>query len=132
MIIYACYLNVDFCPGKWHLGVHCTNSPDFCHHPNQQGFDYYYGLPLTNLKDFGPDEETVLQKRLQGKENTVATGAVIAIFTMLYCFKSKMMSRLSATLAILVIAVPVATFLLVFNNLHMLNGIVMRDHEVRL
>jgi len=38
--------------GKWHLGVHC-DTKDFCHHPLENGFDYYYGMPLTNLMDCG-------------------------------------------------------------------------------
>uniref|UniRef100_A0A7M5V4Y6 Sulfatase N-terminal domain-containing protein n=1 Tax=Clytia hemisphaerica TaxID=252671 RepID=A0A7M5V4Y6_9CNID len=38
--------------GKWHLGLHCGEK-DFCHHPMNNGFDHYYGMPLTNLKDCG-------------------------------------------------------------------------------
>ncbi|PIK57516.1 putative steryl-sulfatase [Apostichopus japonicus] len=38
--------------GKWHLGINCE-SEDACSDPNGQGFDYFYGLPLTNLKDCG-------------------------------------------------------------------------------
>nr|XP_020463369.1 arylsulfatase H-like [Monopterus albus] len=33
--------------GKWHLGVNCERRGDHCHHPNQHGFSYYYGLPFT-------------------------------------------------------------------------------------
>jgi hypothetical protein len=44
--------------GKWHLGLHCGGvlEPDFCHHPNSHGFDHFFGLPLTNVRDFGNDE----------------------------------------------------------------------------
>ena len=38
--------------GKWHLGIHCDEK-DFCHHPLENGFDYYFGMPLTNLMDCG-------------------------------------------------------------------------------
>ncbi|CAK6450717.1 unnamed protein product [Pipistrellus nathusii] len=37
--------------GKWHLGTHCHNTSDFCHHPSSHGFDYFHGLPVTNLRD---------------------------------------------------------------------------------
>ncbi|XP_065679308.1 steryl-sulfatase isoform X1 [Hydra vulgaris] len=37
--------------GKWHLGIHCCNNSDFSHFPLNHGFDYYYGLPLTNIQD---------------------------------------------------------------------------------
>ena len=43
--------------GKWHLGLNCNNSEDACHHPMNMGFDEFYGLPLTNLRDCGPREE---------------------------------------------------------------------------
>lgn len=42
----------DLCSsGKWHLGLHCGHTEDFCHHPLSHGFDHFYGLPLTNLRD---------------------------------------------------------------------------------
>lgn len=46
--------------GKWHLGKDCAVLDDNCHHPNSHGFDYYFGLPLTNLKDFGGDGDSVI------------------------------------------------------------------------
>ncbi|KAM5221083.1 steryl-sulfatase [Ctenodactylus gundi] len=45
--------------GKWHLGLNCHNKTDFCHHPLRHGFDYFYGLPTTNLRDCKPGEGTV-------------------------------------------------------------------------
>ncbi|XP_071507376.1 steryl-sulfatase-like [Diadema antillarum] len=38
--------------GKWHLGFTCSPD-DGCSDPNSQGFDYFYGLPLTNILDCG-------------------------------------------------------------------------------
>ncbi|XP_059739309.1 steryl-sulfatase isoform X1 [Bos taurus] len=37
--------------GKWHLGISCHDPGDFCHHPTSHGFDYFHGLPLTNMRD---------------------------------------------------------------------------------
>ncbi|MEE6469028.1 hypothetical protein FKM82_008474 [Ascaphus truei] len=37
--------------GKWHLGVNCESISDFCHHPLNHGFDYFYGMPLTLVND---------------------------------------------------------------------------------
>ncbi|TRZ02337.1 hypothetical protein DNTS_018995 [Danionella cerebrum] len=33
--------------GKWHLGLSCEHRDDFCHHPNNHGFDFFYGIPFT-------------------------------------------------------------------------------------
>uniref|UniRef100_A0A3P8YLG1 Sulfatase N-terminal domain-containing protein n=1 Tax=Esox lucius TaxID=8010 RepID=A0A3P8YLG1_ESOLU len=37
--------------GKWHLGLNCERSDDYCHHPSAHGFDHFYGITLTNLRD---------------------------------------------------------------------------------
>lgn len=45
--------------GKWHLGINCHSTTDFCHHPLRHGFDYFYGIPITNLRDCKPGSGTV-------------------------------------------------------------------------
>ncbi|XP_068126030.1 arylsulfatase D-like isoform X7 [Hyperolius riggenbachi] len=37
--------------GKWHLGVNCESRTDFCHHPLNHGFDYFFGIPFTLIND---------------------------------------------------------------------------------
>ncbi|KAM9320264.1 arylsulfatase H-like [Gastrophryne carolinensis] len=37
--------------GKWHLGINCESRTDFCHHPLNHGFDYFFGTPLTLLNE---------------------------------------------------------------------------------
>ena len=49
--------------GKWHLGLSCHEYGDNCHHPLNQGFDYYYGMPLSNMRDFGDDGLHILTGR---------------------------------------------------------------------
>ncbi|KAI8497453.1 hypothetical protein Bbelb_247590 [Branchiostoma belcheri] len=41
--------------GKWHLGLNCGWAGDHCHHPSKFGFDYFYGLPLSNGLDCDPE-----------------------------------------------------------------------------
>ena len=40
--------------GKWHLGISCKEN-NSCSDPNSQGFDYFFGLPVTNFRDCGTD-----------------------------------------------------------------------------
>uniref|UniRef100_A0A665XA39 Arylsulfatase H n=1 Tax=Echeneis naucrates TaxID=173247 RepID=A0A665XA39_ECHNA len=51
--------------GKWHLGVNCEYRGDHCHHPNQHGFSYFYGLPFTLFNDCMPGEESDVLADLQ-------------------------------------------------------------------
>uniref|UniRef100_A0A668AVK3 Arylsulfatase D n=1 Tax=Myripristis murdjan TaxID=586833 RepID=A0A668AVK3_9TELE len=44
--------------GKWHLGVNCERRGDHCHHPNQHGFSYFYGMPFTLFNDCVSGEGT--------------------------------------------------------------------------
>lgn len=37
--------------GKWHLGLSCHEARDFCHHPLHHGFEFFHGVPTTNLRD---------------------------------------------------------------------------------
>ncbi|XP_078798499.1 steryl-sulfatase isoform X3 [Oryzias latipes] len=47
--------------GKWHLGLNCGSSQDHCHHPHAHGFSFFFGVPLTNLRDCQPGHGTVFQ-----------------------------------------------------------------------
>lgn len=47
--------------GKWHLGLNCGSSQDHCHHPHTHGFSFFFGVPLTNLRDCQPGHGTVFQ-----------------------------------------------------------------------
>uniref|UniRef100_A0A8C6TKK0 Steroid sulfatase (microsomal), isozyme S n=1 Tax=Neogobius melanostomus TaxID=47308 RepID=A0A8C6TKK0_9GOBI len=64
--------------GKWHLGLNCETSTDHCHHPNKHGFKYFWGFPLTNLRDCHPGRGTVyaLEKYLP-----LRTAAVLLLST---------------------------------------------------
>lgn len=72
---YTCYfilistpkreMHSSFSAGKWHLGVNCERRGDHCHHPNQHGFSYFYGLPFTLFNDCVPGEGTDILADLQ-------------------------------------------------------------------
>ncbi|XP_030635945.1 steryl-sulfatase [Chanos chanos] len=45
--------------GKWHLGLNCERSGDHCHHPIAHGFDHFYGITMTNMRDCQPGHGSV-------------------------------------------------------------------------
>ena len=70
--------------GKWHLGLHQNWPGDNVHNPRNQGFDYFFGIPLTNLKNFDDEEIPVLERvfpraRL-GASLTILAGVLVAAF----------------------------------------------------
>ncbi|XP_048091111.1 steryl-sulfatase isoform X1 [Alosa alosa] len=47
--------------GKWHLGLNCDRHDDLCHHPSAHGFEHFYGISMTNLRDCQPGHGSVFQ-----------------------------------------------------------------------
>lgn len=47
------------------MGVNCERRGDHCHHPNQHGFSYFYGLPFTLFNDCVPGEGSDILADLQ-------------------------------------------------------------------
>ncbi|KAL6093751.1 hypothetical protein STEG23_037296 [Scotinomys teguina] len=73
--------------GKWHLGLNCRRRDDFCHHPLRHGFEFFHGIPLTNLRDcragagtvFGAVTRALTLWGLLGVLGGVATGAGLVL-----------------------------------------------------
>uniref|UniRef100_A0A3B5A9N7 Arylsulfatase D-like n=1 Tax=Stegastes partitus TaxID=144197 RepID=A0A3B5A9N7_9TELE len=69
--------------GKWHLGVNCEHRGDHCHHPNQHGFSYFYGLPFTFFNDCvpgqGSDVLADLQQTLQNLTMMLGVGFMFLV-----------------------------------------------------
>lgn len=74
----ALSLSISVSTGKWHLGVNCEHRGDHCHHPNQHGFSYFFGLPFTLFNDCvpeGPSDVLVdLQHTLRNMSVMLAVG----------------------------------------------------------
>ncbi|XP_055965483.1 steryl-sulfatase [Sorex fumeus] len=68
--------------GKWHLGVHCADTSDFCHHPLSHGFEHFYGLPLTNLRDCKPGAGSVFGTGVRLLVFVPLQGLAIALVTL--------------------------------------------------
>lgn len=111
--------------GKWHLGQNCRSQGDLCHHPLNHGFDFFYGLPLSNFKDLG--------------EDSVITSYSPNVFLYLeilvtcgICLSAQLLpknKKLTFVVALLTVVTP-GLLCFFFINLKTINGILMRNDDV--
>lgn len=114
--------------GKWHLGLNCNSSDDHCHHPSTHGFNYFFGIPLTHLRDCQPGHGTVFQMQKYYPFGTL--GIILVTAGLLHCSgiitirRGLIMSLLSP---LVVVAVLAAGFLMLIPYF---NCILLRDHSI--
>ncbi|KAM9327669.1 steryl-sulfatase [Pholidichthys leucotaenia] len=114
--------------GKWHLGLNCKSSDDHCHHPSVHGFDYFFGISLTNLRDCQPGHGTVL---LILKFTPYSTVAIVILTAVVLHYSGIITIRrgliLSLLYLLLVITGLAAVFIMVFPYI---NCILLRNHSI--
>lgn len=72
-----------FCfSGKWHLGLNCESSDDYCHHPLSHGFDHFYGMPFSMMGDCEPGAMSEKRAGLEHKLNVCSHVMALAAFTL--------------------------------------------------
>ncbi|XP_071993951.1 steryl-sulfatase isoform X1 [Engystomops pustulosus] len=118
--------------GKWHLGLNKEWKDDFYHHPLNHGFDYFYGITVTHLRDCIPGNGSVF---LAGAAETLKQTFVIVgitLFTLIFLNKIGLVKIPGKVfgyilLVFILFIVPVLFF---FWNLHYLNCFLMRNDQV--
>jgi len=114
--------------GKWHLGLNCPGKPG-CHNPLNQGFDYWWGFPLTNLKDFGDD----IPLKWVGRQWKVTVAIiVISIVIALTALLEMKLGVIGKKTAGLMVFIGFLIFFLYFSlmNLKFWNSMILRNFEV--
>lgn len=114
--------------GKWHLGLYCSSKRDPCHHPLRHGFDYFYGLPLTNLKDFGHDGDSVVTTYVPSILPICYTALVLGASVSYPLLRRRRYGLASLTILLFVVK-PILVILFI-KNIATINGIVMRGFDV--
>ncbi|KAM8855266.1 arylsulfatase D isoform 2-T2 [Spinachia spinachia] len=118
--------------GKWHLGVNCEKRGDHCHHPNQHGFSYFYGLPFTLFNDCVPGKGSDVMAGVQDTLGhlTVMLGVgLLSLVCVRVCGLLEVSPRLLVALVLLSILVA-AVWYVPFKHLRTWNCIIMRNQEV--
>lgn len=114
--------------GKWHLGLNCESSDDHCHHPNAHGFNYFFGIPLTNLRDCQPGHGTVFQLH---KYLPYETLGVILVSAVLLHYVGLITLRRRLVLGLLSLLAVLTGLTVGFIKMTLyLNCVLMRDHVV--
>ncbi|NXJ62367.1 STS sulfatase, partial [Rostratula benghalensis] len=118
--------------GKWHLGMNCESSNDFCHHPLSHGFDYFYGLTVTNFRDCKPGHGSVF---LKGVQKSLVTPIQIAGITVVSLAIIQYIGLLKVPFqalgyCLLIAAISLAVLIFFFYHFRHLNCFLMRDHQI--
>ena len=116
--------------GKWHLGLHSSSNSDFHFHPLKQGFQYFYGLPLTNLRDCEPGD-FVVELIIPGLRpiNILIVATIVGV-TLHICYLNSLLSK-SAFIFLLTIIVLIAFVLSATLTMFAgFNCFVMKNYDV--
>ncbi len=108
----------------------CESYQDFCHHPLKQGFDYFYGLPLSNAKDFGDDDDNLTKSRVPYVDGILVAIVVGGFLFMYFLHRLGLFGKWLVVLTVLFLGIAALCYYWVYNNGSILCGIVMRDYEV--
>ncbi|NXR31389.1 STS sulfatase, partial [Zosterops hypoxanthus] len=118
--------------GKWHLGMNCESSNDFCHHPLSHGFDYFYGLPVTNFRDCKPGHGSVFLKGVQKDlviPIQIAGIALVSLAIVQYIGLLKVPFQ-ALGYFLLIITISLVVLIFFFYHFRHLNCFLMRDHQI--
>ncbi|XP_005151480.1 steryl-sulfatase [Melopsittacus undulatus] len=118
--------------GKWHLGMNCERSDDFCHHPLSHGFDYFYGLTLTNLRDCKPGQGSVFLKGVQ-KSLVIPlqiTGITLVSLAVVHYIDLLRVPFRALGYCFLIATISLVILIFFFYHFQHLNCFLMRDHQI--
>lgn len=113
--------------GKWHLGNDGEVAGDRKHHPNQHGFNYFYGTPLTNLKDFN-GKESVVVSNFPRFYLFIITNGLLGLVSVWQCRK---FTWYKCSYFLLLITIITSPLLLLFQqSITLLNSVLMENGQV--
>ncbi|XP_070578358.1 steryl-sulfatase-like [Ptychodera flava] len=117
--------------GKWHMGMHCSHSKDYCHHPLQQGFDYFYGLPLTNLRDCGEDtSRSVVTAWCPVFYENIGWSVILTVSFIFVLLKLGFVKKRGFITLIVASFIFFALPIIITKGVRVMNCVLMRNYEV--
>uniref|UniRef100_UPI00358E581E steryl-sulfatase-like isoform X2 n=1 Tax=Myxine glutinosa TaxID=7769 RepID=UPI00358E581E len=118
--------------GKWHLGMNCETANDHCYHPLNHGFDYFYGIPLNNVRDCHIGQGSVFgsgTKQMIKDESPYVLGLIFAVLASWLCGVLPFRGRI-LLLPIITLCALLGLLVLFFSQFQNWNCILMENHEI--
>lgn len=100
------------------------------YHPRNQGFDYYYGHILTNVKDFSGEGDRVVLSQRPFFFYQCGASVLAAFLTSLFLYKKNYIGKLLFLITFLTLSSPGLYLYFVFNNFILINSLLFRNFEV--
>lgn len=116
--------------GKWHLGLSESKYNDNVFHPLNQGFDYYYGHILTNMKDFYNDGSSVLYHQLPNFNLRCLVIFLVVMVPMLILKRKGYVGAIPVWSAGLLTVFVLFYVWFSFSNMRIFNSLLFRNYDV--
>ncbi|XP_076442770.1 steryl-sulfatase-like [Babylonia areolata] len=119
--------------GKWHQGWSVDRSDPNHPHPLNQGFDYFYGVPLTNIPDFGDSStsyKSISVHLLPNLPFQIVLSFLFVLLTTIYLVRRHHLHLWSAVLLLSAACLLTGTALFSFYYMKLLNSFMFRNYDI--
>lgn len=101
----------------------------FCHHPLKKGFDYFYGTPVSNMRDFSGGAGNTIKKDLPPLKLKDIWESIACIAFILLLYKLNVCGKLGVLFTVFIL-VSVHSYLYVSDNYYrFFNSMIMRNYD---
>ena len=112
------------------MGLSKNIYSDFLHHPLKQGFDFFYGIPLSNMRDFDDLEQQVLMGIFPNLKYGTA-GVLLATYLFIFCCRRVGSIGPKRFLFFIIVSSCIILYpIFLVSNFKVFNSILMRNLEV--
>ena len=122
---------IPFFLGKWHLGLHSSHfNRNNEHQPLNQGYDSWYGFPLTNFKDFGDEGDSTILSVSPYLYRILAAVALILFISLYFLYKKEYIGKKLFIVLLSLGLLPVIHIYISVDYFKILNSFILRDKVV--
>ena len=96
------------------------------HHPLNQGFDYFYGVPLTNMPDFGDPSDPVMLHHVPHAPFQILLTVLVVLVSAVQLTRAGLLNVWLGALCILATGVVCGGAYFALYNMKLLNSFMFR------